>query len=561
MTRLYRFILILAALFVGSLEISAQQQQAPDPVVRSATETYAITNARVVQAPGRVLDNATIIVHNGLIQSVGTDIRIPRNARIIEGDSLVVYAAFIDALGTVGLDVPRVDTSERVPDPDNPPRERAGIVPDLQTHLFVDPSSDSIEKLRNAGFGAAHVAPTTGMFSGQSAVILLAGDSREDMILEENTTLVTRFSGGGGVAPGTPMAIAAEFRERYNRTSQWRDASDRYASNPAGRVRPANDPVSAALLPSLEGRQPVVFVATTVQEGQRALRLTDEIGLNVILAGPAEPSLIIHTLRDQNVAYLAPLNLPDAVDEDSLQVPVVTSPGRQAHSYGHVEEENTRLRFRYAETIAQYEQAPAAVADAGIAFAFATLDDAPSDPRAMLIRMIDAGLEEDAALAALTTSPAELLGIDNRLGTVEAGKIANLLILDGNLFDEDSSIRYVIVDGERFEMEERGKADPTAEVTAVGTWRLTVLAGEDSISGRMIIEKSGDELTATTNFPELGRMDASDIKLSGNELTFNLDSPFGIAAGTGIIDGDTMEGTITIPDMPPVSFTAVRQPD
>lgn len=560
MIRLYTLFLLLGVALTSSPTVAQQQSQGPEPVVRSATETYAITNARVVQAPGRVLDNATIVVHNGLIQSVGTNVRVPRNARIIDGDGLVVYAAFIDALGTVGLDVPRVDTSERVPDPDNPPRERAGIVPDRQAHLFVDPSSDAIERLRNVGFGAAHVAPTTGMFSGQSAVILLAGDFREDMVLEESTTLVARFAGGSGVFPGTPMAIAAEFRERYNRTAQWRDASGRYSSNATGRVRPSNDPVSAALLPSLERRQPVVFVANSVQEGQRALRLTDEIGLNVILAGPAEPSMLIGTLRDQNVAFLAPLNLPDAV-KDSVDTPLASAPGRQTHSHADVDRENDRLRFRYAEVIAQYESGPAALAEAGIPFAFATLEDAPSDPRAIIRRMIAAGLDEDAALAALTTAPAELLRIDNRLGTIEAGKIANLVILNGDLFDEESAIRYVIVDGERFEQRERRRADPAAEVTAEGTWQITILVEDDSISGRLTIEKTGDVLTGNANFPELGNMDMSDITLSGNELTFTLDSPFGAAAARAVIDGDTMEGTINVPQMPAVSFTATRQPD
>jgi imidazolonepropionase-like amidohydrolase len=572
----WRALLALVVLVCCSSQPSlAQQGSGPDPSPRPVSTAFAITNARVVQAPGRVMERANVIVRDGLITAVAVDARIPTDAHLIAGDSLVVYAGFIDALAHAGLDVPSADTSDRVPDPDDPPRTRSGVLPDRLARLYLDPDDSGLARLREAGFTVAHVAPAGGLFSGQSAVILLAGERPDDMILVPDAALVARFSGGSGVYPSTPMGVAATMRERFRQAAQARDAVARYDADPAGRRRPLHDPVATALLPALEGRQRVFFVAESALEGQRALRLADEIGFQAVLAGIPEVSIMREALRQRGATVLAPLALPDAVEPDTT---VADTPARDlaAHLGGEifvserrtrshldVDDETRHLQERRGISVALFERNALTLQEAGIPFAFASLGESPGDFRANLRRMIAAGLTADDALAALTTAPAQLLGLQRTLGTVEPGRMANLVVTNGDYFAEDTRIRYVFVDGRRYEVEaSRPDADPDAEVTVTGTWDYTLVLPDQSISGRMTFEGEPGALSGTLQIPDLGSLAIRDIRVEGNQLSFSVpDTPLGTATASGVIVGNTFEGEIRTPGAPAMPLTATRRPN
>src|SRR5690606_29995954 len=139
---------------------------------------------------------------------------------------------------------------------------------------------------------------------------------------------------------------------------------------------------------------------------------------------------------------------------------------------------------------------------AGIPFGFATLGAEPGDIRENLRRIVAAGLSEDDALAALTTTPAALLGLDRSLGTVEPGKMANLVVTKGSYFAEDAPVRFVFVEGQRFEMDEDDAFDPEAEVVVAGTWDYRLVAESGVQTGTMTITDDGGTLSGSLVDPD-----------------------------------------------------------
>src|SRR5688572_29950680 len=154
----------------------AQEERKLGPVTRS----YAITQATIVQGPGRKIEKGTVLIKDGLITAVGQNLTIPAEAIQIKGDSIYVYAGFIDGLSRVAVSRPKEDLSkEKAKDPGNPSPERAGITPQNDVRNFLNPADKSIEEFRALGFTAAHVVPHVGMLPGSGSVIFLGGSSAD----------------------------------------------------------------------------------------------------------------------------------------------------------------------------------------------------------------------------------------------------------------------------------------------------------------------------------------------------------------------------------------------
>ncbi len=584
MLRLLLVLLLLAAVPLLSAAPAQAQDRAPlDPGVRPVTRTFAITNARVVPEPGRVIDGATVVVRDGLIEAVGERVAVPFDAEVIAGDSLTVYAGFIDGLGHAGIAEPEEDEDEERPrDPGNPPREAAGITPDRDARTLLDPDDGSVEALRKVGFTVAHTVPRGGMLPGQGALILLAGDTPEAMVLRPGA-LFAQLDGASGVYPATPMAVMAVLRERYRDAARRQTGEALYAENPAGLERPSYDPVLDALTPSLRGEQPVFFAVDDVLEGHRALKIADELGLRLVLGGLRESSMLTDKLRAAEVPVFASLHLPKRPDADSTATDSTATdstaaevrpdrspaaPGgtlflsdRRTRSYADVADETATLNRRRGEALGLYERNASTLRAAGIPFGFATLNAKPTDIRAALRRIVEAGLSEDDALAALTTTPATLLGLERSLGTVAPGKMANLVVTDGPYFDEKATVRFVFVGGERFAFEQEEGFDAEAEVAVAGTWDYRVATEGEPMTGSFTITDEGGTLSGTSEAPGTGVRSLDDVVLEGNRLSFRVTSnAFGTIRFSGLVTGDTYEATLTGANIPSLSLTATRRP-
>ena len=541
---------------------SSQAQDAGVPVV---TRTVAITDARVVQAPGRVLDRATVVVRDGLIEAVGPDADVPFDARIIDGDSLTVYAGFVDGLTHAGVDTPDPSTEE-VDRPGDPPPARAGILPHRGVRSMLSPGD--VSRLREAGFGVAHVVPEGQMLPGEGALILLAGDTPDDMILADRASLFAQIEGARGswpnvIYPSTPMAVISKMRDLVREARRRQMLEQAYANDPRGRKRPPSDAIHTAFFPVLDGERPLAFYAEDALDTHRILALAAELDLSITLAGLADAFETTDALRTAGVPLFLTLDLPEEPDDapDATTVDstlkAVTPQGAGSFfetdtrtlSHQDVGAETDRLRARQAQVREQYYATAATLRDAGLQFGFTTIEAKPGDVHENLRRMIEHGLSEDAALAALTTDGAALLGISSQVGTVESGKIANLVVTDGPLFSEDTAIRHVMVDGEVFEVEEAAEeAEVTGALAAVvGTWEYEIESPQGALTGTITLEEDDGGLAGQISSPmgeEPADLDA--ISFDGTNLSFSFDGGQGGSVTVAVeLDGETFDGSVS----------------
>ncbi|MDH4089109.1 MAG: amidohydrolase family protein [Cyclobacteriaceae bacterium] len=446
-------VFVLLGIFPGSLP--AQIERTLNPV----SGTYAITHVNIVQAPGRRVDRGTVVIKNGLIVAVGNDLKIPQDAIEVKADSMFLYAGFIDGLSHAGVMKAKDSPSkERIKDPGNPPADRAGIMPQNDVRDFLNIGEKSIESFRALGFTTAHVVPYGGMLPGSSAIISTGGKSADGMVMLPQYALYSELAIADRVYPSTVIGVMAKWRELYKQASLAKSYESIYASNRSGLVRPAEDRILAAFYPVIDKRMPVLFKAEKVLDLHRVLALQSELGFPLILGEVKEGWDVITKIKSSGAKVFLSLDLPE---ERKLE----TGSEKQKEENNKTAEdiEKTALQKRRSDFIALYEGQAYSFQSAGIPFGFSTLSAKPADIVSNIRRMIKAGLTDDQALAALTVVPAKILGLSDRLGTVDDGKIANLVISDKAYFNKDAKVRYVFVEGVLYEIEHR-QDDGTREV-------------------------------------------------------------------------------------------------
>ncbi len=546
----------LSILIIGSYTLLAQDEKELKPVTR----VYAITHVNVIPAPGKRIDQATVIIKDGLITAVGKSIAIPTEAVVIKADSMFLYAGFIDGLSRAGVNKPKEEaTRERVKDPGNPAPERAGIAPQNDVRNSLNASDKGIEDLRNIGFTVAHVVPYGNLLPGQGSIVLLGGKSVDQMVLINNSSLYAELSGANGVYPNTIMAVMAKWRELYKQAVQAKSYQSLYASNRSGLERPASDRVLEAFYPIIDQRIPVLFKSEKMLDAYRILTLKSDLGFSLMLADLKEGWLVATKIKASGAKVFLSLDLPEEVKKDdkkndkkSLKADSIKAK-EVAKPKTAFDIEKEALEKRKAEAIANYVSQASVFNKASVPFGFSSFSAKPKDIPSNLRRMITAGLSEDAALAALTTTPAQLLGLSDRMGTVENGKMANLVITDKSYFNEKAKVRYVFVDGVMYKMElkEEKKSDPNAKVEIEGSWSTVTQSPQGSNDGKVTFKKEGSNYTGTVSGGRLpSPVDMTSVGLEGNKLSYSYALNFG---GNSIkvevevtIDGDTFKGNASV---------------
>jgi hypothetical protein len=530
----------------------AQDDQALAPVTR----TYAITNVNIIQAPGRKVDMGTVVIKDGIIKAVGKNIAVPPEAIVIKADSMYVYPGFIDGLSRVGVSKPKEENKEKVKDPGNPSPDRASITPQNDVRNFLNVNDKSVEELRAIGFTTAHVVPHGGMLSGSGAIVLLGGESSDKMVLASKSSFYAELTPADRVYPATVIGVIAKWRELYKQATQAKNYETLYASNRNGLMRPESDRVLEAFYPVIDKRTPVLFKAEKVLDIQRVLSMQSEHEFSLMLGDVKEGWDVINKIKVANTKTFLSLDLPEEkqadtkkeeVKKDSLKKEETPKPTTAATL------EKEALEKRKKDFIAKYTAQPLAFQKAGVVFGFSTLSAKTKDIPANLRRMVTAGLTEDQALAALTTSPAQLLGLSDRLGTIDNGKMANLIITDKSYFHEKAKVRYVFIDGVLYkqEVKEEKKDDKNGKKAyASGEWLYTSETPQGTNTGKIKLKKEGDSFsgTITSNFADK-EYETNDVTVDGNKLSFYYMADF---AGNSLkveiavtIDSDSFEGTMT----------------
>jgi hypothetical protein len=299
--------------------------------------------------------------------------------------------------------------------------------------------------------------PTRGIFAGQGSVIdLVSGEKPAEMVVVPAAGQYLSLGsgrgfgggGGGGGFPSSLMGIIAYIRQLYLDADHYKLVKDVYAKDPRGMQRPEYDRALEGLLAS----QRILLPANQLIEIDRMLRFGAELKQPMILYGAREAYRpeAAELLKKANATVLVSLRWP-------------TPPARSADS------DDSNETLRTLEERDQAPSAPAVLQKAGVKFAlYSDGTDAPRDFQRAVKKAIDNGLARDEALRALTLSPAEIYGISDRVGSIETGKIANLVVTKGEIFDDRTQVVMVFVDGKKYTPEVaapggRGGAAATAE--------------------------------------------------------------------------------------------------
>lgn len=428
---------IVAAAFAALLFASPERSLAAD-------QPLVIAGARVVTVTGGVLENASIVIQNGRIASVGAGLTAPAGARVIDGKGKTVYPGLFDGLTTLGL----TEVGQGAPGTVDV-AETGDVNPHAKSWVALHPDSELLPVARAFGITSAVSAPNGGLISGQSAVIRTAGDTPMALTVKGPVAMHMRFPTGAPVidfSQGFPNIEPKTFEQRVQdrrrnqekelaRLKSLLEEARAYGEGLAAGVALKVDLPMEALSQAALGKIPVVMRANAEADIKAAVRFATENRLKLIIAGGAEAWRCVDELKKADVAVLT-----------------------------GVEQLPTREGDPYDAAYAN----PATLHKAGVRFAIVTDDAAYSRNLPFEAAMAHAfGLPKDAALRAITLSPAEIFGVAGSLGSIEPGKAATLIMTNGDILDHRTSITTVIVDGREVPLDnkhlrlyERYKARP-----------------------------------------------------------------------------------------------------
>ncbi len=551
-------------------------------------ETYAIKGGTVVTVTGATIPNGVVVIRNGLIAAVGADVVVPADARVVDATGMMVYPGLIDAYTNYGLRPPTPaggpNAAAAAANPQaailaalSAPPSTTGLLPEVTVADQLQITAETFDPQRSAGITAALTAPRDGIFRGQSAFINLGTEASEKLLLKAPHSLSIGFSSGrgfGGGYPNSGMGIFAFLRQAFIDAQHYRDEWDWYSKSPRGKTRPEQNKSSAALIPVVNGKMPVILNASSEREMRRAIALAEEFKLNYLLAGATQSYAIADYLKQKDATVLLSLSYPQK--PANLEDP---------------ESETLRALQERADA----PKAAAALHKAGVKFAFTsgTLTR-PTDFVANAARAIEAGLPKDEALKAMTIYPAQIFGVAEQLGSIEKGKIANLIVTSGDLFGKDMKVKHTFVDGRQYVIKEapappRGMGGPPAgarpggrpsnpsnaaapelavttnvvDTNVAGTWTLTVNPpGGGPVTRTLTLKQEGNKVTGEISSRD-GMVPIGDAKLNGNELSFIYVLKYNdnelVIGARAKIEGNSMSGMMQTNDTS-YDFSGTRKP-
>jgi len=510
-------------------------------------ECFAIRGAKIYPVSGPPLENGTIVITRGLITAVGTNATIPPEAWVIEGKGLIVYPGLIDSFTDVGL--PAAPAAPGGEGPRAPqgvsrgPEDRPATTPWRSAADEASLTDKRVETWRGAGFTTVVSAQKGGIFPGQAAVLNLAGDRAGDMVVRATVAVPVALQPSGGFAnfPGSLMGVLSYVRQVWLDTDWYTKAVAIYDKNPRGVERPVYDRAEAALAEALEDRALVLISANTALQLRRGLGLADRWKVNAVLYGGQQGYEAANEIAAKKLPVLVNLQWPEKPkDADPDAEPSL----RTLH-----------FRDRAPST-------PAAFAKAGVKFAFYSGGiSAPKDILKAVKKSIDAGLSADDALRALTLAPAQIFGVGDRLGSLETGKIANLIVTDGDLFAEKTKVKLVFVDGKKFEVREPARPPEPPKGDLSGKWKLSYTTPDGPEEATADLTMASDGTLSGTVTGKRGTATLTTGWVSAEKFSFTVNillqgEPFDVIF-TGTFEKDSMKGTLAVPGFS-IDFTGTK---
>jgi len=468
---------VLAVTAMAPFGASARARSASAPM------TYAIKGARIMTVSGAPIAGGTILMRDGVIADVGTNVTVPDDAVVIDGANLTVYPGFIDMANSTPVEAPAAAAPAQPPQGGAGGGGRAGGAPAAgdptledneraRRSMLLRPNFDAASNIRDEGVEMQRLAaagittvlavPPAGTIRGTSALVNVVAPSDDVQysnigeyrggyaVIRTPVALHVGFGpgggggrGGGGGAnayPGTLLGYISFIRQSFL-DAQWQKDARAWAERHKDGARPAFEPALDAMVPALERKLPVAFDASDEREIYRALSMAKEFNLDPIVVGAGEGAAAVSDLKAANARVIYSLNFPTAPGAGGGRAGGGGGGGGRGGGGG--EETLAAVRARV-----NAPKAPAIFEKAGVPFAFTTggLQNVSEFVRNAARTIKEGNLSADSALKALTINAAKLAGAEARLGTIEKGKIANIVVSEGDIFDA-GRIRHVFVDG------------------------------------------------------------------------------------------------------------------
>lgn len=506
-----RSLLFILSTMVMVFESQAQNQSQSD--IAPVSTTYYLQNCNIIPQPGTLLSGYSILLKNGKIAQVGKNINIPFDAMIIKLDSMYVYAGFIDAYSNTGSQKPESKGKQNISDPGNPPNDAANITPQNRATDQYKSSVSTVSEMRSQGFGLTNAVPQGQYLPGYSDLLLLGNESTYKMLFKPNTAQHIRLNPTRGVYPSTIMGAMAKFRDLYRNANITGKHNEQYNTKSGELTRPDYSEELKALYPVTTGKIPLFFYTAYPKDIYRAYILKEELGFDLVLTEVKQGWHYMDKIKKSNTKILLSLDLPEQIKKDS----------------SIIQDDIINYEEKRSDAVNESLGQAALFEKEGISFGFSFMDVKPKDIHKNIQLLVKNKLSEQSALAALTTYPARLLGISQMAGTVEPGKIANLVITDKPYFDEKSAIKYVFVDGVKYEYYKKnnrqpGNKDTKGEQNYEGIWSYTVDVAGNTQQGKLKILRKDGQYNLTVQNESDGNtvIHADNVSIEGNQLTFNI---------------------------------------
>jgi imidazolonepropionase-like amidohydrolase len=423
---------------------------------------HALVGGKVMVKPGETLDEAIIVIRDGYIEAVGKSVSVPADARVWDAQGLTIYAGFIESYLPLGQTNQPISTGST--EPINAASFTAGgvnffgspgqrtdagqrgagyevskVTPETRAARGYSPDKKVIEPLRELGFTTAVIAPVRGIVRGSSALVALAEQDPNEVIVKPDVFQHIAFEThqADDIAyPGSLMGAIATVRQGFFDAQHYALNQADWQKQPQGRKRPEFDPSLEAMQSAAEGKQRVLFEPGSALMVDRAARVARELKLDFAIVSCGQEWRRPDLAKETGATFIVPVNFPN--------LPKLPS----EDDWEQVTLDNLRAWDWAAENPALLRQQKL-----DIALTTYSLVDRKVF-RKNVKAALERGLSEDDALAALTTIPAKLCGVEKQLGTIEPGKIANLTIVDGKgYFDPEARVREVWVDGRNYHVQ------------------------------------------------------------------------------------------------------------
>ena len=388
--------------------------------------TFIIKGGHIVTVSGADIPNGSVVISGGKITAVGANVTAPSGATVIDATGMHVFPGMIETGSSIGLAEITEGANATV---DN--AEVGRFNPNVQAFFGFDPHSAELGVTRVVGITSVVTSPSGGLIAGSAALMDLAGDTPPQMAVVPRVAMVIQLPGGGrgGRGGGGAGAAAApatgttggrtpldSIKNMLRDADAYGKAQDAYAKDKT-LPRPPHDVVLAALVPVVRGQMPVIFPADAQAEIREAVAFAQEMKLKPIIMGGRDAWRMTDFLKQFDVPVII----------RSVQ----SLPSREDDPYD----------ANYA--------APAKLAAAGVRFAIAAGTENPDIRNLPFVAGMAAafGLSKEDALKSVTLWPAQIFGVGDKLGSIEVGKMANIVIADGDMLEARTNVKHLFIEG------------------------------------------------------------------------------------------------------------------